>query len=80
MPKFYVIMKYTFSNMDDLKRSKKAKSAVGNFNYSYAEGDGSQGTEGNPTNHFPSARIKMHDLQSKEINPLVWYHIESTNY
>ena len=80
MAKFYVIIKYTFTNMDDLKRSKKVKSAVGNFKDGYAEGDGGHGTEGNPTNHFPSARIKMHELQSKETNPLVWYRIESTNY
>lgn len=63
MAKFYVIMKYTFGNIDDRDRSKKAKSAVGNFSYGYAEGDGSQGTEGNPTNHFPSARIKMHSYE-----------------
>lgn len=80
MAKFYVIMKYTFTNLDDLKRSKKAKTAVGAFNCEYAEGDGGRGTMGNPSNHFPSVRIKMHELQSQETNPLIWYRIESTNY
>jgi len=80
MPKFYVILKYTFYNAEDLKKSKKAKTALGKYAFSYAEGDGSHGTCGNPTNHFPSARIKMHELQNSQTDPLVWYHIESTNY
>lgn len=86
MPKFYVIMKYTLGNTEDVKRFKKIpKSGLYpgpkiKFKYTYADGDGSQGTAGNPDNHFPSVRIKMHELQKSETNPCVVYRVESTSY
>ncbi len=76
--KWYVIMKYTFQNVEDLKKFKKGERVK--VTPGYAEGDGSQGTDGNPDNHFPSVRIKMHELQKAETNKNVLYRVMSTNY
>lgn len=81
--KFYLIMKFTFASEDDAKKWKKAKRfepAPRAMKEEYAQGDGSQGTNGNPDNHFPSIRIKMHELQKAETDKRVVYRVLSTNY
>lgn len=76
--KWYVILKHTFESVEDLKKFKKGIAVRSSTNDS--EGDGSQGTAGNPDNHFPSVRIKMHELNTANKNPLTLYRIHSTNY
>lgn len=78
MPKFYLILKHTFESVEDLKKFKKGEHVKNRSED--APGNGSQGTNGNPDNHFPSVRIKMHELQKSETNPLVLYRVHSTNY
>lgn len=77
--KWYVIMKLTFESAEDKKAFKKTPNSV-RVKYDDTEGDGSCGTNGNPTHHFPSAKIKMHELQKAETNPLVLYRVMTTNY
>ena len=60
--------------------SEAKKKRIGKFTSDYADGDGSQGTMGNPDNHWPSVKIKMHELQKAEKDPCVLYQIQSTNY
>lgn len=72
--KWYIIMKHTYSS------ATCKKSRLGPTKDEYAEGDGSQGTNGNPDNHFPSVSIKMHELQKAEQNPCVEYRVHTTNY
>lgn len=77
--KWYVIMKMTFKSIEDKKAFKKDGDDR-KASYSDAPGDGNCGTCGNPTNHFPSAKIKMHELNKAETDELVLYKIMSTNY
>jgi hypothetical protein len=72
-------MKLTFESVEDKKRFKTEPNKV-RVKYDDAPGDGSCGTAGNPTNHFPSARIRMHELQKAESDPLVDYRVITTNY
>lgn len=80
MPKFYLIMKYTFESVEDAKSFKKRQPTTRPFKSDYADGDGSKGTNGNPDNHFPSVRIKMHELNRENTNPLIVYTVLSTSY
>lgn len=77
--KWYIIMSLTFESTEDKMRFKKGDTRVP-CKYDNVKGDGSCGTNGNPENHFPSCRIKMHELQKQEKNPLVLYRVLSTNY
>lgn len=72
--KWYIIMKLTYESVEDKKRKNNK------CTYEDAKGDGSRGTNGNPDHHWPSIKIKMHELQKAETNPLVIYQIVSTNY
>lgn len=80
--KWYVIMKFTFKDEATMKAAKKKKAwnPADEVSCGYATGNGGQGTDGNPSNHFPSVRIKMHELQKAETDPRVLYRIQSTNY
>lgn len=71
---WYVIMKLIFESPE----AKKSKS--GKYKVEDAVGDGLKGTNGNPDNHWPSIKIKMHELQKAEKDPCVLYKIYSTNY
>lgn len=70
--KWYVIMKLTFESVEDKKQFKAGRHDFKGLKY--------EDTDGNPDNHFPSLKIKMHELNKAETNPLVLYHIMSTNY
>jgi hypothetical protein len=76
--KWYVIMKLVFKSEEDKKAFKKGSNV--NVDYQDTPDLGGFGTGGNPTNHFPSCRIKMHQLNSAETNPLILYKVMSTNY
>lgn len=77
--KWYVIMKHTFENAEDLNRFKKGNTNVKN-KIEDTPDLGMWGTGGNPSNHFPSCRVKMHELQKAESNPCILYRIHSTSY
>lgn len=70
MTKFYVIMKYTFESIAHKKEWVKNP-------YTKCK---SECVTDSPDNHFPSMRIKMHELNKNEANPLVLYRVQTTNY
>lgn len=77
--KWYVIMKLTFDSVEYKKEFKGGRVHFKELKYEYPVGQG-EGMGGNPSNHFPSCKIKMHELNKAETDPLVLYHIMSTNY
>jgi hypothetical protein len=72
--KWYLILKLTFNSKEDRLKWCKAKRNE-NAPKAIKEEDVTE-----PDNHFPSVRIKMHELQRREANPCVQYYTMSTSY